>query len=78
MPCTYTGTIEGDRRLAAEESRDILERMLCAICTQMEENIGVPFTNTILTLAQERMEQGDPDLAKWWKDHKATDTKRKG
>lgn len=81
MACTYTGSLEGDARLSVQEAYeelDQLERMLCAVCTQMEENIGQPFTQTILRGAQAKMEPGDPSLREWWVAHKRTDAQRKG
>jgi hypothetical protein len=45
----------------------------------MEANIGVPFTNTILMLAQGRMTDHptEPNIREWWKGHKLADAERR-
>ena len=68
MPCYYTGSAEGDARLAAEETRERLgkeitnrTRLLCSICQTAEE--------AKLTLPK--------DVQTWWNKHKKVDKKRK-
>jgi hypothetical protein len=66
MPCTYTGSLEGDARLAADEARTALTNvtaMLCSVC-QKAEKAGRP---DLLS----------PKVASWWKKHKKVDEKRK-
>ena len=48
MPCTYTGSLEGDRAHFAEESSkaamselDRITSYLCAVCTDLEFTVGV-------------------------------------
>lgn len=79
MPCTYTGSLEGDARLILGEELDKYTAMLCAVCTQMELNIGPLFTGEILERASQRMPEGSENINEWWKNHKATDrTRRRG
>lgn len=64
MPCYYTGTAEGDARLAAQErltrEEQKFTRMLCKTCQVLEENgIEIP-----------------KGIKKWWKKHKKQDKKR--
>ena len=69
MPCTITGSFEGDRALFAEEDLEKaqkknlkLTQFLCETC-QILENMGYKgFVN--------------PKLEKWWKKHKNQDGKR--
>jgi hypothetical protein len=68
MPCTYTGSLEGDRALAAEEEADkladiitTLTQMLCSVCRAVEE-IG-------------REDIFDPLVEGWWQDHQLVDEK---
>lgn len=56
----------------------LLTRMLHAICTQMEENIGTPFTETVLKNAQARMLPEDRNLLLWWNGTKLVTQDHKG
>lgn len=68
MPCTYTGSIEGDRALAATEKAERLAeiiteltRHLCEACAALEE--------------AEVMDSSEvsEELVEWWKAHKEQD-----
>lgn len=64
MPCTRTGSLEGDRILSLQEDREALQaealkltQMLCAVCRRCEEQ-GVPVPKI---------------AAAWWRKHKKQD-----
>jgi len=40
MPCTYTGSIQGDDALGAEESLDYMTDLLCQLCHVVEDEGG--------------------------------------
>lgn len=64
MPCTYTGSLEGDARLATSEANQKLTevtQMLCALCTHIEENYEDDIIGEV------------PKTNKWWKEHKEVD-----
>jgi hypothetical protein len=70
MPCTYTGSLEGDARLAASEALakktstlTKVTQMLCATCTKAEK--------------AGRLDLLSPKTQVWWKKHKKQDAKRK-
>ncbi len=70
MPCTYTGSIEGDRALAAEQLEDALTEELdemtalaCAAFTQLEKYVGLGLMT--------------PEQQDWWRRHKEADRIRK-
>lgn len=69
MPCTYTGSLEGDRALDAQEyaeeleaSRDEMTALACA-AFQVLEKQGL--------LGEMTFHQ-----RKWWRSHKAADAAR--
>lgn len=67
MPCTYTGSIQGDIR----------ERMLCALCWEMERRFGEIDTKHILIEAAIEADGLDPtEIANWWQKHKEVDDER--
>jgi len=71
MPCTYTGSLEGDRELAAREALDRRERMLCALITRLEVEHGEEHVKLLLRRAATDAEGLDrKDITKWWKVHK--------
>jgi hypothetical protein len=65
MPCTLTGSIEGDRALGAEEAEaqvTKLARMLCSVMRILEEDGRRPLSREVLN---------------WWKQHKKQDRERR-
>lgn len=66
MPCTITGSLEGDAALYAREAADKLRadllkrtQQLCTACKALEANgIAVP---------------SDDGLDTWWEEHKRSD-----
>lgn len=78
MPCTYTGSLEGDHIMAMEEELkrkrkkarkvkeelDSLTRMLCRTCEILE---GLGHVAKIAWPS---------DVATWWEKHKSIDEKR--
>jgi hypothetical protein len=63
MPCTYTGTIEGDRALSASLALSEVTSMLCDTCKQVEKH------GQLMWLSIE--------TRKWWREHKKLDKLRK-
>jgi len=68
MPCTQTGSLDGDRILGLEEDIEEVQanalkltQMLCAMCKRCEE-YGVPIPKKV---------------SPWWRKHKAQDRKAK-
>jgi hypothetical protein len=67
MPCYYTGSAEGDARLAAEEAQTALTnvtQMLCALMTLIE------------THHDYLMPDVPSNVRIWWDRHKEIDKKR--
>lgn len=76
MPCTYTGSIEGDRALSAQENAEKLSkknkqqitklteltRMLCTACKLLKKN---------------KIKIEDSALSAWWTNHQIIDKKHK-
>jgi hypothetical protein len=76
MPCTFTGSLEGDRELAAREALDVRERMLCAVCSLFELDNGADELDAFLTTAARAAEGLEKDdITKWWKAHKAAEAR---
>jgi hypothetical protein len=72
MPCTQTGSIEGDRRLAAEETvQEIneentrLTQMLCQACRIIEDEFGEEYSDKMPEVLKE-----------WWEQHKKIDAQK--
>jgi hypothetical protein len=63
MPCTFTGTLEGDAALRAREELDRQTDRLCRMCRRIEA-LGHDLTTI------------DPDVAEWWAKHKKEDIAR--
>ena len=69
MPCTYTGSLEGDRALAAQKNADHLAKqitnltqLLCKTLTIVEAHDGLEYL--------------PKDVNKWWSAHKKIDARR--
>ena len=69
MPCTYTGTPEGDRELAHQENAEYLAKkitkltqLLCKTLTIVEAHDGLEYL--------------PKDVNKWWSAHKKIDARR--
>ena len=61
MPCTQTGSIEGDLALACEENITELAQKLCIMCQLAEDNnLTIPY-----------------GVRGWWANHKKLDAKRR-
>lgn len=83
MPCTYTGSLEGDRAHFAEESsktaRKELDRItgyLCAVCNYLEFTYGGSEAESFLTEAAENKHMKSYLIADWWQEHKLADLKK--
>lgn len=81
MPCTYTGSLEGDRALGAQkvierqrEELDRLARYLCAVCSHLEDN---PL-DTKMELYDAAAAKGIDanEIHDWWENHKLHDKVR--
>jgi hypothetical protein len=71
MPCTYTGSLMGDRVHSAEMILDRRERMLCAICSHIEQIYGAAALHTMLRKAgREASGLAEQDISQWWLSHK--------
>src|SRR5262245_18927659 len=67
MPCFYTGTAEGDARLAADEAHLALTNvtaMLCRLCARVEEIRAIDLSFF------------DAEIWAWWTRHKQLDAAR--
>ena len=64
MPCYYTGTAEGDARLAAQEATTELTEVTRLLCKAMK------------VVERERLLKSMPDdVRDWWREHKVIDRK---
>ena len=72
MPCTYTGSLEGDRLLAAKEALDQRERYLCAVVRQLQRDVI-----SVEDFLQRAAENADgierSEILNWWDAHRAAD-----
>ena len=74
MPCTYTGSLAGDRAYFAEERAEAaakkvakLTRLLCEAMKKLESAQTHPFAGMVPV---------SKELARWWKLHKKIDANR--
>lgn len=68
MPCYYTGTAEGDARLAASEANSKVTELtqhLCAVLTNLETEIGYESNEWFKIVSD--------SVHGWWRKHKAID-----
>lgn len=68
MACYYTGSAEGDARLAASEARESLTKVTAMLCEVLESLE----TNNLLGKAG-----FSDDIHKFWEKHKKKDRERK-
>ena len=74
MPCFYTGSADGDAALLARQALDIRERMLCAVCRQIVEDMDDEFLEGLLVWAGTNADGlKDQQILDWWHKHKAAD-----
>lgn len=66
MPCYYTGSAEGDLRLAAEEREKTMTQLTQLLCKSCKELSKYAF-----------MQHWPEDLRKWYSNHKKVDAERK-
>lgn len=78
MPCTYTGSLEGDRALAAEEalskkvsSLTKVTQFLCYVLEKLEES-----KSTSVKIVTDTLLKENDELNTWWKKHKERDKER--
>jgi hypothetical protein len=73
MPCTFTGSIEGDRAMFASERATELVDMLCRMMTIFEEKklqeLYASKYNEKLVIPK--------DIMEFWTEHKKVDAKRR-
>lgn len=65
MPCTVTGSLEGDRALAhseAQEEATKVTQLLCKLCKIVENSDGLILPR---------------DVSKWWESHKKIDAQER-
>lgn len=70
MPCTYTGSIEGDRALASSERLTEVTEMLCRTLTRFEGILNTELNSPLAGVL-------DDDIVKWWEEHKVIDARRR-
>lgn len=62
MPCTHTGSLDGDKIEALTEELDKTTRLLCELCRQV-----YPVHRIVMSV----------ELLEWWFKHRIEDGKRK-
>ena len=77
MPCTLTGSFEGDRALIAGTNVTYLTQLLCGACTLLETNGIDMSTVTVEGLPNADLVKGAPSLDQWWESHKKVDRRRR-
>lgn len=71
MPCTFTGSLDGDLILSLREALDERERMLCGICTVLERDAGLAGLNQFFRVVEEDTDgMEENELSLWWQAHK--------
>ena len=63
MPCTYTGSLEGDALLGAKDELDMLTRLLCEACKHLDNH------ELMKVVASE-------ELFQWWIEHAEADRRK--
>ena len=83
MPCTYTGSLEGDRALLAEESSktakselDRITSYLCAVCNYLEFTGSSSEAEEFLAEAAANKHLPKHSITDWWQDHKLSDLRK--
>jgi hypothetical protein len=69
MPCTYTGSIEGDRALASSETITELTQVICQFMSNLE-NVGALEQDYIWDCVPIKLEE-------FWNEHKKIDAVRR-
>lgn len=73
MPCTYTGSLEGDRAFFAQESLNRRERYLCAICRYIDERGDLNLSQVLQASARAAEGVATDEIEKWWTAHSAAE-----
>lgn len=76
MPCTFTGSIEGDQALAASGLATALTQLLCQTCKILEE-YGIVDMGVIESEEDPNNLVHKINLGDWWENHKKLDAERK-
>ena len=75
MPCTFTGTLDGDRIMSLENALDRRERYLCAICRYIEAQESLNLFQILRDAARTSDGVSASEIERWWKAHRdAEDT----
>lgn len=81
MPCFYTGSLEGDRALAAEQGAaenakliTNLTQMLCDVCEELDKQ---PKSLREHIESPPSFKNCSTQVQNWWQKHKETDKKRR-
>ena len=69
MPCTLTGSVDGDKALFAGKRVTQITDMLCRVLTKIERDYKVETPDWNRYVAK--------DITEFWKEHKLTDAERK-
>ena len=73
MPCTYTGSFEGDQLFSANEELDRLTLYLCAVCAHLEKS---DLSHLILAAGSCADGVSPNEIHDWWAEHKQADAER--
>lgn len=72
MPCTFTGSFEGDKVMSLREDLDELTQLLCSIGKTIEKYSDAPDHEPAFM----DIKLFSPKVRKWLKEHKKLDSKK--
>ena len=77
MPCTYTGSLDGDKLLSCQQELDRVTRYLCGTLDELSNHDYIPMEMLLYDIESttDGIERGE--LVKWWESHRKTDNQRK-
>ena len=76
MPCTLTGSLEGDAAVFSKEKITELTQLLCGACRLLEENEIDMSKVKAVVYSYGACQERTTKLTTWWKSHKKLDAKR--
>lgn len=75
MPCTYTGSFEGDEALRAREALEKREKYLCAVVRHLEKS-GANVDLLLRRAAEGTEDLRGSEIQDWWDNHRRADAHR--